>query len=124
MVTMPKKPRLESEIVAQVLLACNRIPGVHLRRLNSRVIRMPGKGGRDRLVRFGWLGAPDIIGFKAEERPAVALARFIALEVKTPARRGNATTEQRAFLDLVTRSGGIAAVVTSVEEAFKALGAA
>ena len=122
---MPKKPRLESEIVGAILLACNRIPGVHLYRLNSRVVMMPGKGGRMRPVRFGWLGAPDIIGYRCLRTSPMMPDRvpyFVALEVKRPG--GKATVEQQSFIDLVKRDGGIAAVVTSVEEAFKALGVA
>lgn len=120
----PGAPRMESEIVSAILKACNLLPGVRLRRLNSRVVAMPGKGGKRRLVRFGWLGAPDLIGWKVW-RPrtdavghiivGLAIPVIVALEVKRPG--GKATVEQQSFLDLVTADHGIAGVVTSVEEA-------
>ena len=126
------KGRPESEIVSAILLACNRLPGVRLFRLNSRVVRMPGQGGRDRLVRFGWLGASDIIGWRAECslclgsgdghicRDGRSAAILIALEVKRPG--GAPTSEQQSFLDLVRKDGGIAGCVHSVQEAMEVLG--
>lgn len=120
--------RSESQIVSAVLRACNLLPGVRLFRLNSRVVRMPGKGGRTRLVRFGWTGAPDIIGYVVKRSSDIQgyetcgpqpVAVIAAVEVKRPG--GKATPEQQSFLDLVKRDGGIAGIVTSVEDAVRLL---
>lgn len=63
----------------------------------------------DRKVRYGLaVGSSDLIGILAPE------GRFLALEVKAPGKRP--TPEQERFLALVTRSGGVAAVVRSVED--------
>jgi hypothetical protein len=55
-------------------------------------------------------GTADIIGCDSN-------GRFVALEVKTPARRKTATEEQLRFLKCVSESGGLSGVVCSVEEA-------
>jgi hypothetical protein len=57
-------------------------------------------------------GASDLIGcFRG---------RFVALEVKRPGEYP--THEQRLFLALIDRLGGVAAVVRSVADALEALG--
>ena len=56
-------------------------------------------------------GVPDIVG--------VYRGRFFALEVKQPGNKP--TVLQAAMLRQITAAGGIAAVVTSVEEARAAL---
>ncbi len=63
-------------------------------------------------VRLGPLGISDLIGWGPG-------GRFAALEVK--AARGRPTPEQLAFLELVRHSGGIGAVVRSVDEALAGL---
>lgn len=63
-----------------------------------------------RRIRYGLaLGSSDLIGILVPE------GRFIALEVKAPNGKGP-TPEQERFLALVRRSGGVAAVVRSVED--------
>ena len=56
--------------------------------------------------------------FRSVEVP-FTLARFFALEVKTP--KGRVSPEQVQFIDLVNRSGGYAAVVRSVDDAVHAV---
>jgi len=56
-------------------------------------------------------GLPDILG--------VYQGRFIGLEVKTPRRKNKATELQKYVLEQIQKSGGIAGVVTSVEEALQ-----
>lgn len=58
-------------------------------------------------------GIADLIG--------VVNGRFFALEVKVPGRRSTLTDLQAAFLENVERHGGLAACVTSVDEALEAL---
>ena len=60
-----------------------------------------------RALRLAAPGVSDLIGWTQ--------GRFVAIEVK--ASRGRVTDEQKAFIDLVRRSGGVAGVARSVEEA-------
>lgn len=64
-----------------------------------------------RALRLAPAGVADLIGWHG--------GRFVALEGKIGRRQP--TAEQVAFLDLVRRSGGLAAVVRSVEDAETAL---
>ena len=61
-----------------------------------------------RALRLAAPGVSDLIGWTEG-------GRFVAIEVK--AGRRQPTDEQAAFLDLVRRSGGLAGVARSVEEA-------
>lgn len=77
----------------------------------------------DRWIEFGLCpGSSDIIGLHASTCPKCGhgpLALFTALEVKTGA--GRLTTQQRNFIDMVRRFGGIAECVHSEAEALAAL---
>ena len=59
-------------------------------------------------IRLAAPGVSDLIGWTEG-------GRFVAVEVKGP--RGRVTDEQAAFIELVRRSGGLAGVARSVEEA-------
>ena len=59
-------------------------------------------------IRLAAPGVSDIIGWTEG-------GRFVAIEVKAP--RGRVTDEQKAFLDLVRRSGGLAGVARSLDDA-------
>jgi hypothetical protein len=103
---------------------------LHLRgylawRQNSRVVMLPGKGGKDRPVRMGGVkGMADIIGcvpwygchgpqpgqYGAEPR----IGRLLAIECKSET--GRPTPEQTAFLAAVVRAGGIAFLARSVRD--------
>lgn len=69
--------------------------------------------GKKRMVTIGKAGTSDIIGLYK--------GRFLALEVKLPTTRNKVTILQQDFLDEVKRHGGIAAVVTSPEEALETI---
>ena len=105
--------------------------GIAAWRVNSRVIDLPGKGGRQRPVRFGGMkGMSDIVGIVPSEGPTVwrqihakattiwqqtqTVGRFLAIEVKSA--KGQPTPYQLAFLDLVRRHGGLAFVARSVDD--------
>lgn len=67
------------------------------------------------MIRTGLcVGSADLIGMLAPQ------GRFLALEVKRPGEKP--TREQELFLELVRKSGGVAAVVHSVEEALAVVG--
>ena len=59
-------------------------------------------------IRLAAPGVSDLIGWTEG-------GRFVAIEVK--ASRGRVTDEQKAFIELVRRSGGLAGVARSVGEA-------
>jgi hypothetical protein len=59
-------------------------------------------------------GLPDIVG--------VRRGRFFGLEVKLPGKEKSLTTLQAATLKKVHEAGGISVMVTSVEQALKAVG--
>ena len=105
----------ERDIQAQILLALSRGP-TRLLRINAGLAWQGTvlQHNRDLLVlahpralRLAAPGVSDLIGWTQ--------GRFVALEVKGP--RGRVTDEQAAFIDLVRRSGGLAGVARSVEEA-------
>lgn len=68
---------------------------------------------RKRMVNIGRKGTSDIIGLRKKD------GRMLALEVKTPERRNQATEAQLLFLADIKNFGGIAGIVTNPEEALK-----
>ena len=109
----------ESELLAQILLACSR-GDTRLIRVNAgvawqgRVLEQSANRlvlAYPRAVRLASEGVSDLIGFKG--------ARFAAIEVKSA--RGRVRPEQQAFIDLVRVSGGLAGIARSVEDAEKIL---
>jgi hypothetical protein len=99
-----KQPTVpESAILAAVLTALRLHPRVAwAHRMNTGAYAVG-----DRFVRFGFPGLSDIIG-------QTVSGAFLAIEVK---RAGKVPTDdQRAFLELVTKSGGVSFVARSVED--------
>ena len=76
-------------------------------RMNTGAIKIPVPGGRDRFVRFGFPGCPDILGQLTD-------GRLLAIEVKSPS--GRASEAQEAFLALVATHGGVAIMARSVTD--------
>jgi len=106
------KARSETEIV-KAILEYLRARGLWAERRNSRVLMLPGKGGRLRPVRFGGVkGASDIIAIGLQ-------GRFMAIEVKRPG--GKATVEQDMYLREIRRHGGLAFVATGWQDVAVAL---
>jgi hypothetical protein len=98
---------LESDVmkdVDQVLSAYN----IFHWRNNTGVTRI-GK----RFVRFGYPGSADWLGVCHD-------GRFLAVECKRP-RDGRITSKQRDFLDCIRRYGGVALVVTGVNDLLEKL---
>lgn len=80
-----------------------------------------GKGG---MVRFGLgAGSPDLVGYKEvlidSSMVGQTMAVFVGLEIKLPGEKPRA--DQRHWLELLAEAGGIAAVVTSPEDAIDAV---
>ena len=105
----------ESAILQRVRLAASKL-GYRLSRNNSGCFE--DKTGR--WVRFGCFapGGADLIGYKTiritEEHLGMAVAQFVAIEVKTPT--GKLKPEQAQFLKAVRESGGIAIVARSADD--------
>ncbi len=108
---------------------------LHLRgylawRQNSRVVMLPGKGGKPAPYRMGGVkGMADVLGVvpwcMAKMVPALPgherhwagtcqIGRMLAVEVKSA--EGKPTPEQTAFLAAVVRAGGIAFIAKSVRD--------
>ena len=77
------------------------------RRMNTGAIKIPAANGRDRFLRFGFPGCPDILGQMTD-------GRLLAIEVKSPS--GRATEAQAAFLALVATHGGVAILARSLDD--------
>lgn len=71
-------------------------------RVNSGAAKRNG-----RMVRFGFKGLSDVIG-------QVRGGGFLAIEVKDAT--GKVSAEQKEFLDMVNKSGGIGLVARSLED--------
>lgn len=96
----------ESRIVAECLIALSRC-GARVWRNNTG--RLKNESGR--LVTFGLcVGSSDIIGIAPD-------GRFLAVECKTE--RGQPTTAQTRFLDVIRRRGGRAGIARSPEDAVR-----
>lgn len=97
------QPAVPAPREADVQRACVQVAaarGVKLYRNNSRVLRMTGRRGRRRLMRFGLAkGSSDLIGMLPPS------GRFLAVEVKRPGERP--TPAQVAWLAEVRLAGGV-----------------
>lgn len=69
----------------------------------------------ERFIRFGWRGCSDLLGMLKD-------GRLLAVEVKAPG--GQLRPEQREFLSLVQRFGGVAFVARDCRDVSRELAAA
>ena len=106
----------ERDIQNQILLALSKGPtrllrvnagvawqGTVIERTQHRLVL-----ARPYAIRLAAPGVSDLLGWTEG-------GRFVAIEVK--ASRGRVTDEQKAFIDLVRRSGGLAGVARSIADA-------
>ena len=90
-------------------------------KLGARLFR--NQVGRYLLADGRWLqsglavGSSDLIGWVTMPD---GVARFVACEVKTPI--GRVSPDQQAFVDCVTRAGGIAGICRSVDDLHRLFG--
>ena len=121
------RTRSETQIIRAILDALRSVQAVTVWRNNTGAVTVPARDGRARrFVRYGERGMADIIGWKTWRDPVFTgpvVAQFVALEVKRPSKHvvKGVTPDQAAFLHRVRAAGGIAAVVTSVDEALAAV---
>lgn len=104
----------ESRLQNEIRLAVSEsLRDVTLWRNHTGAFKNPKTG---QWVRFGLCpGSADLVGI----RLVGGIGRFVAIEVKLPGEKPRA--DQVAFLDHVRQMGGIAGVVSSVEEALELL---
>ena len=103
-----KNDRPEAAALVEVLRVLRNHPAVaFVERQNSGAVKVG-----NRFIRYGWKGAPDILGMMRD-------GRLLACEVKSP--RGRLRPEQKEFLDLVQRFGGVAFVARNCRDVLKAL---
>ena len=84
-----------------------RMQGCWVDRLNTGAMRIQARGRRDRFVRFGRPGMPDIVGIG----PA---GHYIGVEAKRGITR--VTPAQTAFHQEIRQRGGFSAIIRSVDE--------
>lgn len=76
-------------------------------RMNTGAVKIPAANGRDRFLRFGFPGCPDILGQMTD-------GRLLAIEVKS--HTGRPSEAQAAFLAMVATHGGVAVLARSVDD--------
>jgi len=107
----------ETEIQQRIRLAVGVRDDVRLFRNNTGSLPDPRTG---RPIRFGLAkGSADLIGIKSititPEMVGQTVGVFTSLEVKTPT--GRLTPQQRNWMDMIRKLGGIAGVVRSIRDA-------
>lgn len=109
---MPRRAAATPEnAVVKACLAYLALRGIFAYRNNTGAFAGTHNGKR-RFVRFGALGAPDII--------AVVRGRYVGIEAKRPG-GGRLSPAQLAFHANLRAAGGVALVVRSVDELIEAL---
>ena len=102
----------------RAILSYLALRGILAFRMNSRVVMLPGRGGKPAPYRMGGVkGMADIIGCVpryTQPFDGGFAGRFLAIEVKSA--EGKPTPEQVAFLAAVVRAGGLAFMARSVKD--------
>jgi hypothetical protein len=110
----------ESELLHSLRLAIGQRPDVTIWRNQVGVAQYAGLRVPYGLTR----GASDLIGIRTltitPDMAGQLVGQFVAVEVKTD--KGRLTTEQRQFLELVEKRGGLSACVRSLTEATQCFG--
>lgn len=109
----PRAPHASESAIQSSILAYLGALGLPAWRMNSRVMRVPGRDGRPRLLRFGGQrGMADIVAIGPG-------GRFVAIEVKSA--RGTVNPWQAALLLAVEKAGGVAIVARSAADVARAM---
>lgn len=104
----------EKQLQSQIIEAIHYSGLAYVFNVNAGKIKIETKKGT-RMFQGAPTGHSDIQGIRKKD------GKFIALEVKKPKRRKYTTEAQEMFLEEIKNYNGIAAVVTSPEEALDAI---
>jgi len=118
---MPRTRRPPVNAEADVVRACLLylgLKGIPAWRNNTGAMRATYKG-RERFIRYGVPGAPDILG--VWNAPGPHRGKLLAVECKGP--DGRLSEAQRAFLANIQSAGGVALVVRSLDDLIRGLAA-
>ena len=102
---MANKPLLRERDIMRIILDYLKVHRIFHFRLNTGAFKA-AYNGKQRLVRFGTLGAPDIV--------AIINGRFVAIEVKGP--EGFQSQHQVEFQHECEKAGGVYVLARSVED--------
>jgi len=108
----PKEQDVLNSVLIYLAIEKQRGRVVWFERMNSGATKYQDRNGRQRFVRYGFKGCPDIHGMLTDGRP-------LYLEVKKPS--GRVKLEQQEFIDRAHAHGAAAAIVRSVEDAAEAI---
>jgi len=123
----PRKPKRKTEtaLTREIMVALNRLPGVHVFRNNTGALA----DETGRVVYYGLgKGSPDLVGWVTGSMVASGMshwcnvARFLGVEVKMPGKmraHPEVLENQDRWRDMIEAAGGIYVRVTSVEEAVR-----
>ena len=105
----------EAGIQQDIRLLLGSSPGIRAFRNNVGAYKAPD----GRVIRYGLAtGSADLIGWQSvvitPEMVGQRFARFLSVEVKTPA--GRVSPEQETWRQAVQKAGGIAVVARSVDD--------
>ncbi len=109
-------PTRESDIQALILIYVTSLPGSYFERRNTGASKYTDDNGKERLVRFGVKGAPDIQGVLKTQWGGQA----IAIECKR-LKGGRQSNEQKQWQRNFERGGGIYILARSVNDVEVAL---
>ena len=101
----------ESDIQAAILIYITSLPGSYFERRNTGASKYRDANGKERLVRFGVKGAPDIQGVLKTQWGGQA----IGIECKR-LKGGKQSTEQKQWQRNFERAGGIYILARSVDD--------
>jgi hypothetical protein len=113
----PERRRVEADISDEIRARLAKIPEVTLWRNNVGALQ--DKNGT--WLRYGLApGSADLIGvltayYRGHPTETVRVGRFLAIEVKKPGEKP--TEDQRGWLEVVRKAGGLVGVCTSADEA-------
>jgi hypothetical protein len=98
---LPSEHQIMSSIIDLL-----RYQGYLVWRQNVGGTKYTNKAGKEKYIAFGQAGMSDVFAIQPQT------GRFVAIEIKTPARRKLTTRLQEDFLQNVRLHGGIAFVAT------------
>jgi hypothetical protein len=109
---------LEKDIERGILHYLSTLSHIKVWKQNSIGV-FDAKTGRYRLPHSPYIirGVSDVIGIiNYGLCNGQNCGRFLAVEIKTPKRKGNVSDDQKQFIKMITSNGGLAFVATSIDD--------